>query len=144
MTGTFDALIGVHTRVVTPSMKNLLVISFVIIYTVFSAGVNVIIHTCGDESEALLATTSFEDPCGCSDEMTADRCCTTNLTTVKLDVAQQSVVPYSVEAPLSIGIYSQQSSQWPMIMFEGTEIRSFTPVTPPLHNLNILNSVFLI
>lgn len=126
-------------------MKNLLVISFVIIYTVFSAGVNVIIHTCGDESEALLATTSFEDPCGCADEAAADRCCSTSLATVIVDDAQLSGAMNSVEALWPNGVIIQQSLFSTVVPCDGTELRSYIPVSPPpQHDLNIHHSVFLI
>jgi hypothetical protein len=116
-----------------------------IIYAVFSTGVNVIIHTCGDESEALLATTSFEDPCGCTDDMAADRCCTTSLTTVKVNDAQLSGAVNSCDALWPNGMIPQQSLFQTIAPSVGADIRAFTPFSPPpQYDLNIRHSVFLI
>lgn len=126
-------------------MKNLLVISFVIIYAVFSAGVNIMIHTCGDESEALLATTSFEDPCGCADEAAADRCCSTSLTTVIVDDAQLSG---AVSSPITLwqnGMIHHQSLFSTVAPCDEIGFHSSVPASPPpRYDLNIHHSVFLI
>lgn len=126
-------------------MKKLLVISIIVTYAVFSAGVNVIIHTCGDESEALLATTSFEDPCGCTDASAADRCCTTSLTTVKVDDAQLSAAVNHFEIPLWNVMILRHSAIATNISTEEIDIRSFVSFSPPSqYDLNIRYSVFLI
>lgn len=126
-------------------MKKLFTILLVILYGIFTAGVNVMIHTCGGESEALIATTSFEDPCGCSDELPGDRCCTTEITTVQLDEAQQSVLSISLD-PLQVtavrSLCECGSDLMPSITVADGRID--TDSSPPDLDLNILHSVFLI
>lgn len=74
-------------------MKKTFTISFLILYVILNAGVNILVHTCGAEADIFVATTTIEDPCGCADEMSpSDMCCTTTVTTVKLDDAQKTVI----------------------------------------------------
>lgn len=126
-------------------MKKLFIILLAVLYGVFTAGVNVMIHTCGGESEALIATNSFEDPCGCSDEMPGDRCCTTEVTTVQLDEAQQSVLPVSLD-PLQVTAVRSMSECGIDLLPSITAVDApiIADTSPPDLDLNILHSVFLI
>ena len=126
-------------------MKKLFTILLVVFYGIFTAGVNVMIHTCGGESEALIATSSFEDPCGCSDEMPGDRCCTTEITTVQLDEEQQSVLSFSLD-PLQVTALCAQCEYGvdPLPAIAAGDVHFVTDSPPPELDLNILHSVFLI
>ena len=126
-------------------MQKLFIIVLLFVYVVLSVGLNIIVHTCGDESETLLATTKVEDPCGCGDEMTDIRCCTTEVTTVKLNDDQKT----------SIAAIDQQLTLCPLspvctslfIHHDETDFSSLILATfspPPNNDLCVVNSVFLI
>lgn len=103
------------------------------------------IHTCGGESETMIATTSFEDPCGCSDEMPGERCCTTEVTTVQLDEAQQSVLSVSLD-PLQVTVLRSLCEHGVDLLpaITAGDVYFVTDSPPPELDLNILHSVFLI
>jgi hypothetical protein len=82
-------------------MKKTFTIALLLVYVTLSVGLNIMVHTCGGESDTLLATTNVEDPCGCNDMAAADKCCTTEVTTVKLDADQKANIT-SVEQQLSL------------------------------------------
>lgn len=71
-------------------MKRTFTIVLLLVYVTLSVGLNIMVHTCGGESDTILATTKVEDPCGCNDMSAADKCCTTEVTTVKLDSDQKA------------------------------------------------------
>lgn len=118
------------------------------VYTVLTAGMTIIVHTCGGASETIIAIASIEDPCGCADEMTPnamDKCCTTEVKTAKLDDAQKVSVATIIEklivtgqnqAPLFTSRLNNDSNQ--KYLF----IPYFSP--PPNNDIYIQNSVFLI
>lgn len=118
---------------------------FLLVYSLLSVGMTVMIHTCGGESEALLATTSAEDPCGCSDESPADRCCTTELTTLQLNDAQilpaaTTLFSLTVCEILPVNVVTEGWTSDAQVM-----IPFFTAdSSPPDDDLCIVNSVFLI
>lgn len=116
------------------------------VYTVLTVGMTVMVHTCGGVSETLIATAVVEDPCGCDDAMTEDameKCCTTEVTTAKLDDAQKVSTASIIEKLTVVG-----QIQNPIVSPANNDSRSyfFTPtVSPPSHtDLTIVNSVFLI
>jgi hypothetical protein len=96
-------------------MKYVLSIIFIGIYLSLSAGVNVLIHTCGGERTVDVMPTSTSDPCGCAEEMSDDMCCTLVLKVFRLDDEQQAAktatvtsldycvldYPSTIEVPLS-------------------------------------------
>lgn len=127
-------------------MKNILTILFLILYTTFSVGLNIVVHTCGGESEATLATTTYEDPCGCNDESSADKCCTTVITTIQLDDTQKSSIAPNIEQLVALDAVSMEApfSQSTLdSKFETHFLSSFSP-PPPNNDLCIGNSVFRI
>lgn len=133
-------------------MKKLMVIFFIIVYSAFSAGVTVLIHTCGGESEALFVVTETADPCVCGDEMSTDgraavhqtdMCCTIDLKTAKIDDAQKvSVSSFEMK---SMDIFELHCST---VVSAGDQPLVFTLANntspPPLKDFQISNSVFLI
>ncbi|MFZ4621977.1 MAG: hypothetical protein ACOYNS_15555 [Bacteroidota bacterium] len=126
-------------------MKKILTISFLLLYVTLSAGVNILIHTCGGESTALIATGTTEDPCGCDDENSADKCCTTELKTLQVDDAQKAAVctacePLIVHEVLSFISGNEYSVNDPLLFDQF--VTSFSP--PPLDDLCIAHSVFRI
>jgi hypothetical protein len=126
-------------------MQKIFIITLMFIYLTLSVGLNIIVHTCGGKSETILAASTVEDPCGCGDMMPDDRCCTTEVTTVKLNDDQKTVVT-SLEKQLSVNTitYPALTTQRPAAGTEQTTIfiSSFSP--PPNTDLTIINSVFLI
>ena len=126
-------------------MKKIFSILLLLVYTILTMGMTVIVHTCGGESKAMVAASTAEDPCGCADEMPVDKCCTTEVSTVKLDDAQKIstatiieklTVVEQIHVPLfsiSLNINSQQP-------FQFTQYVS----PPPITDITIINSVFLI
>jgi hypothetical protein len=127
-------------------MKNIPTILFLILYTTFSVGLNIVVHTCGGESEATLATITYEDPCGCSDESAADKCCTTVITTIQLDDTQKSSIAPEAEHLVALDAVSTEASfVYPAFVseFKIDFLSSFSP-PPPNNDLCISNSVFRI
>ena len=124
-------------------MKKTLTILFLIVYTLLGAGVSVVIHTCGGVSDAALASAQYEDPCGCDDGTSAEMCCTTVMTTVKVEDAQQTPT-----APMLQTDSAGQPHPAPPVpsltepAFAGVP---FFDSSPPLtYDLTVLHSVFRI
>ena len=125
-------------------MKKLLIISLLTVYVALSAGMNIFVHTCGGESTALLATSKVEDPCGCDDESEADKCCTSELTTVQLDAAQK-VSTGMVCHPLTVtGIVPNIAGIVQTADERSLFNRQFTSFSPPPDDLCVVHSVFRI
>lgn len=126
-------------------MQKIFTISLMFVYLTLSVGLNIIVHTCGGDSETILAASTVEDPCGCGDMMPEDRCCTTEVTTVKLNDDQKTVIS-TIEQQLSVETISYPviSAERPAADTKQTTIfiSSFSP--PPHTDLTIINSVFLI
>jgi hypothetical protein len=76
-------------------------IALLVLYLAFTAGFQVLVHTCGGHTSYYVMPASAQDPCGCSTEPEAERCCTTQLVTMKLDADQKASVPAS-PAPLPV------------------------------------------
>ena len=145
MTGTYRAVVPVQYYVYIQSMKKFLTISFLSLYAIFSIGLNIVVHTCGGESEALLATTKVEDPCGCADEMTTDKCCTTVWTTVQLDDTQKASITTINEQLVVLDILPSNTTRTQLLHDSGFTSHFLSSFSPPTaDNLHILNSVFLI
>jgi hypothetical protein len=70
-------------------VKKLGSIAFILQFFLASGGIQILVHTCGDEATVEMMPTSAKDPCGCGDESPASRCCTTELKTFHLDEMQQ-------------------------------------------------------
>lgn len=126
-------------------MKKLIIISLLTVYVALSAGVNIFVHTCGGESTALLATSKVEDPCGCDDDAEAEKCCTSELTTVQLDAAQK-VSSGMVCQPLTV-TGSIPNNAWIILTSDeqtlfNRQFTSFSP--PPKDDLCVVHSVFRI
>lgn len=126
-------------------MKNILTIMLLMLYATFSIGLNIAVHTCGGESEALLATTKIEDPCGCADETPANKCCSTVITTVQLDDTQKASISSIVDQLIVVDARPTDASFIQKHHDSGFAfhyLSSFSP--PPKCDLCIVNSVFLI
>ena len=117
------------------------------VYTVLTAGMTIIIHTCGEESETMIATAVVEDPCGCDDlaaSQIMDKCCTTEVKNTKIDDAQKVSIASIIEKLTDI-----KQIQTPIVTLVNNDSQTnflFTPTVspPPNTDLNIVNSVFLI
>lgn len=67
------------------NVQRIFSIAFVLVYLGLAVGINVLLHTCGGETDANFAPVTQEDPCGCSDVMdAADRCCTVEVRSFQL------------------------------------------------------------
>jgi hypothetical protein len=62
--------------------------------------VTVLVHTCGGTATADVAPVPQDDPCGCTRELPADRCCTVVLKAFQLNPDQQAstVIP-TIDSP---------------------------------------------
>jgi hypothetical protein len=125
-------------------MKNLLIIPLMLVYLTMSVGLTILIHTCGGESEAMVATTSTEDPCGCGDMMPEDRCCTTELSTVKLSDEQKSASAPSEQQWMFLGMLAAVHSPLPAHTETSVPFSTATDPPPPPDDLCIVHSVFRI
>lgn len=126
-------------------MKKAFTILFLSIYVILTVGLNIIVHTCGGESESLLATTTYQDPCGCSDEMESDKCCSTEFTTIKLDDAQKVALDSTLQNLIASEVVLSEFESYDQ--FRSSEKQNVTviPISPPPNkDLYISNSVFLI
>ncbi|NUN70330.1 MAG: hypothetical protein HUU02_11520 [Bacteroidetes bacterium] len=125
-------------------MNKLLIIPLLLVYLTMSVGVTIMLHTCGGETEAMVATTSTEDPCGCGEMMPEERCCTTELSIVKISDEQ-------------IGVPAQTGPFWMLMTTLAEDLsvpmpdvaRSFPLVftpdpAPPPDDLCVVHSVFRI
>jgi len=117
------------------------------VYTVLTAGMTIIVHTCGGETDTIIAISTVVDPCGCDDATTSevmDKCCTSEVKTAKLDDAQKVSIASIVEKLTVIG-----QIQTPIVTLVNNDSQSnflFVPTVspPPNTDINIINSIFLI
>lgn len=135
-------------------MKKAVSIIFVAIYALLTVGVNVMVHSCGGNSETILQPISASDPCLSGMEPAqeneigmsmSDMCCTTEITTVKIDDIQLASAiaelhPLVVVDLISPESNSTQSSTSALFSFNHTVDTS----PPPREDLSLINSVFLI
>lgn len=117
---------------------------FLCVYVTLSFGLNILIHTCGGESEALLVTTEATDPCVCGDEAPMeDMCCTTELKTVKLDDSQKIVLT-TIEDKLLSTVDVPIIDVFPIEIHRLFFVIPGDTSPPPNKNFQVSNSVFLI
>ena len=125
---------------------------FLLLYVALSVGMNIIVHTCGGVSEALLVTTEVKDPCVCGDEMPmadqpgiglAGMCCKTELKTVILDDSQNISIPTIEEKLVAIHVVLFTSIS-PLDVQCSSFVITDDTSPPPNKYLYISNSVFLI
>ncbi|MBP9212134.1 MAG: hypothetical protein KBF97_04985 [Bacteroidetes bacterium] len=125
-------------------MKNLLIIPLMLVYLTMSVGLTIMLHTCGGETEAMVATTSTEDPCGCGEMMPEERCCTTEISTVKLSDEQKSTAPITELQWMLLGTLSAVPSVPLLSVDHSPSIFTADDPPPPLDDLCIVHSVFRI
>ncbi len=142
--GNVRGLVSVYRVAYIRPVKNIFIISFIALYLLLTIGMNILVHTCGGESEATLVTTNAEDPCACGDEMTAeDLCCQTELKSVKIDDVQ-TVTAANIERNLVvIGILP--SVEYSIFNVQYSTFNLYHETSPPPNkDFQISNSVFLI
>lgn len=127
-------------------MKKAFTILFMALYLVLNVGLNVMVHTCGGESEALLATTAIEDPCGCADDMSsADMCCSTEIKTIKLDDSQKIAAAQPVEQLIANDLFFVESPSVELFQDSSYCLIAFISFSPPPNkDYQVSNSSFLI
>jgi hypothetical protein len=129
-------------------MKKPIVIMMLFVYTVLTVGMTIIVHTCGGETDTIIAISTVEDPCGCDDATTSevmDKCCTAEVKTAKLDDAQKVSVATIVEKLIVVG-QVHTPLFFALLNNDSNQNFQFAPAVspPPNTDLNIVNSVFLI
>lgn len=126
-------------------MKKIFSILFIAVYLFLTAGVNIIAHTCGDETTIAVQPTSAKDLCACGDEMPTDMCCTTEFTTLKLDDTQTATVTTIAQKLVVIDFLTNESGLTNRFQVSGFRFEPLIPFSPPSNkDLHIFNSVFLI
>lgn len=129
-------------------MKKTFAILMLVVYTVLTAGMTIIVHTCGGETDTIVAITTVEDPCGCDDASAADimdKCCTSEVSTAKLDDAQKISAATIIEKLTVVG--QLQTLLFVAQFNTGSEQQvQFGPTVspPPNSDIIIVNSVFRI
>ncbi|MBI2429646.1 MAG: hypothetical protein HYV29_12795 [Ignavibacteriales bacterium] len=125
-------------------MKKAFTIVFLLLYATLNVGVNILVHTCGGESETLLVTSDAKDPCVCDNETPMDdMCCTTELKSVKFEDVQQiphvpleqSLTLVGILPPVEISTFDIHRSLF-VILSDSSP--------PPDKDYQVSNSVFLI
>ncbi|MDP1675919.1 MAG: hypothetical protein Q8L88_03560 [Bacteroidota bacterium] len=127
-------------------MKKPIAILMLFVYTVLTAGMTVIVHTCGEESETTIAVSEAKDPCACGDEMSVDMCCATEIKTVKIDDEQKVIATATIIEKLVIleNLVPPQFST-EQFLDSGIEFQFAANVSPPPKtDITLVNSVFLI
>jgi hypothetical protein len=124
-------------------MKRILTIFFLATYLILSVGVTIVIHTCGGESEASLATTTAGDPCCCGTPTPMDgTCCFTTLTTIRLDEAQQAAIVDVDQSLAVVGFVPSSTYLFSDLQPSSIVLRNEYP--PPREDITLRNSVLLI
>lgn len=132
-------------------MKQFFAIFIFVVYSVFTVGLNVLIHTCGGESESMIVTTEAVDPYMCGDSMPAgsgmnivpaDDCCSTEFKMVKIDESQNIPVSSFAGTVTETALLQTNDTASPHTLALPLIV---TPNTSPPHvEIHIFNSVFLI
>jgi len=125
-------------------MKNLLIIPLMLVYLTMSVGLTIMLHTCGGETEAMVATTSTEDPCGCGEMMPEERCCTTEISTVKLTDEQKSAPVPAEQQWTLLGILAAVPDASMLTVDPAVPVVHSADPPPPPDDLCIVHSVFRI
>jgi hypothetical protein len=126
-------------------MRKIFSITFLAVYVVLTAGMNIVIHTCGGEASASIATSVFKDPCGCSDEMpTEDMCCTVSIKSIQIDDEQLSAAQFISQNIFLTDILPLELFSIPLTGNYSTTLFSLD-TSPPLNEaIHISHCVFLI
>ncbi|MEW6060458.1 MAG: hypothetical protein AB1600_00815 [Bacteroidota bacterium] len=126
-------------------MKKTFTIVFLLLYLMLNVGMTILVHTCAGESNALLVTSEVKDPCRCGDETRMEeKCCTTELKTVKLDDSQQISTPASIEKLVVVDLLAHESASVSATTTTGITFQTIPFSPPPNKDYQIFNSVFLI
>ena len=127
-------------------MKKPITILMLFVYTVLTAGMTIIVHTCGGESETTIAVSEAKDPCACGDEMSVDMCCATEIKTVKIDDEQKIIATATIIEKLVVleNLVPPQFST-EQFLDSGIAFQFAAYVSPPPKtDITLVNSVFLI
>jgi len=127
-------------------MKKTFSIVMLLVYTVITAGMTIIVHTCGGVSETLIVTASVQDPCADGNEMPMeDMCCTTEIKTVKIDDEQKVIAAPITEKLVVLENLLPPQFSTEQIHDSGITFQFTAYVSPPPNtDITIVNSVFLI
>jgi hypothetical protein len=124
-------------------MKRILTIFFLATYVILSVGLTIVVHTCGGESDASLATANTEDPCCGNTAIPMDAmCCSTTLTTIRLDEAQQTAIADVDQSLAVVGIVPSATVLFSDLQPSSILLQNQFP--PPREDITLRNSVLLI
>ena len=127
------------------SMKNLSIILLLAFYLLFTVGVTVAVHTCGSDATAAVVTGQVEDPCGCSDTPSDEMCCTTSVTTLKIDDSQSVSSCAPCEQLTLLGTVPTAVIAAPVLQdHTNNSFSALDPSPPPSDDLCIVHSIFRI
>lgn len=127
-------------------MKKIFTILFLSLYVLSVIGVNVMTHSCGGESTSTLVAVEAKDPCNCGDEIPpADMCCTTIMTTVKIDDIQIAAVQELFHSLVVVDILPIDLFSTNIVENSSFFIQNCIDTSPPPgKDFQTSNSVFLI
>jgi hypothetical protein len=135
-------------------LKKAISITFTAIYAFLTVGVNVMVHTCGGSSETILQPFSASDPCMSGMEpmqenevgmSMSDMCCTTEITTVKIDDTQLASAIATLQPLVMVDLLSPESNSTQAITAASCTFQHAVDTSPPpREDLSLINSVFLI
>jgi hypothetical protein len=74
----------------TIAVKTVTSITLITLYSLFTVGITVLVHTCGGYRTVNVMPVSLEDPCGCNDADSDEPCCTLDVKTVHLEDDHQA------------------------------------------------------
>jgi hypothetical protein len=124
-------------------MKRILTIFFLATYVILSVGLTIVVHTCGGESDASLATATAGDPCCCGTPTPMDgMCCFTTLTTIRLNEAQQTAIVNVDQSLAVVGFVPSSTNLFSDLQPSSILHRNQHP--PPREDITLRNSVLLI
>jgi len=124
-------------------VRKLASIAFILLFLLLSGGVQILVHTCGDETSVEMMPSSARDPCGCSDESPDSRCCTVELKSFQLDAMQQAMATLLLKVE-TVAVVEVPSSLNLMLEPSVIQVTSVTPSPPPSVSSTILNRTFLV
>jgi len=114
------------------------------VYLLLAIGPQILIHTCGGETDIDIMPVAATDPCGCNDGPSQDACCTIQLVTFHLDEAQKVTVP-AVERPVTAPVVLSDAHMYSDVADPHAGVPSSLTPSPPIPiSPTILYCTFLI
>jgi len=124
-------------------VKRLASIAFILLFLLFSGGIQILVHTCGGKTTVEMMPTSTDDACGCGDESPDAGCCTLELKSFHLDEMQQTIATPLLKVET---IAVAECPLLPEVVVEQMFDRTVPVHHPPPRSVSttILNCTFLV